>query len=210
MTTVGGGRSLRWHGPVTDALAPVKGMSLDISHLSPEQWEAEAKRWGVVHDVSGWILGDLVLVGLEQERGYDEMAAKLRRPRQSLYNLKSLSERYPPGERVEALTWAMHAEVRALPPEDRRRLLAEAVAMRQEPDGENLNVQGFLRESRQELTSRETQPVRLTLPADLVELIEKHFTREEGVAWYALNALWDHVGGALVAREKMREVPRNR
>jgi hypothetical protein len=99
--------------------------------LDLRDWTEHGRRFGLIGRSIGWWIGDWLRYGNERfgERyvrasritGYDV---------QTLMNMVYVSSRFEPEERCPELSWSHHAEVAALPAEERGRWLRVAAERR--------------------------------------------------------------------------------
>ena len=71
---------------------------------------------------------------------YDDLAAETGYDKQTLKNIKSVSEKVPPGVRNSELSYSHHREVAALPPEKQEHFLNKAVEVIAWHTGSNVGV----------------------------------------------------------------------
>lgn len=111
------------------ALTPTSWRS--VSTLDLREWVEHGLRLGVIGRAAGWWIGDWLRYGNTR---FGERYARASRitgyDAQTLMNMAYVASRFEPSERHEALSWSHHAEVAALEPDERKRLLDLAASER--------------------------------------------------------------------------------
>lgn len=104
---------------------------LPADELKLEDWVDHGRRLGAIGRASAWWIGDWLRYGnMEFGERYSRASRITGYDAQTLMNMVYVASAVPPEERVEALSWSHHAEVAALPPEERGPLLGLAASNR--------------------------------------------------------------------------------
>jgi hypothetical protein len=104
---------------------------LPSGELRLEDWIDHGRRLGAIGRASAWWIGDWLRYGnMEFGERYARASRITGYDAQTLMNMVYVASAIPPQQRVEALSWSHHAEVAALPPEERGPLLESAASNR--------------------------------------------------------------------------------
>jgi hypothetical protein len=101
------------------------------SELALADWAEQGRRFGTIGRAAGWWIGDWLQYGNSKfgER-YSRASRITGYDVQTLMNMVYVASRLDISQRRENLSWSHHAEVAALPPEERDRWLRVAEAER--------------------------------------------------------------------------------
>jgi len=95
---------------------------LPTSELGFDDWIEHGRRLGVIGRASGWWIGDWLRYGnTEFGERYVRASRITGYDAQTLMNMVYVAAAVPPDERRHALSWSHHAELAALPSEERAR-----------------------------------------------------------------------------------------
>lgn len=100
---------------------------LPTSELGFDDWIEHGRRLGVIGRASGWWIGDWLRYGnTEFGERYVRASRITGYDAQTLMNMVYVAAAVPPDERRHALSWSHHAELAALPSEERARWMDTA------------------------------------------------------------------------------------
>jgi hypothetical protein len=101
------------------------------TELALDDWIEHGRRLGVIGRASSWWIGDWLRYGnLEFGERYARASRITGYDVQTLMNMVYVATAIPPEQRRESLSWSHHAELAALPVEERARWLDMAEAER--------------------------------------------------------------------------------
>jgi hypothetical protein len=151
--------------------------------LDLDQWVKYGGRLGAIGRAAGWWIGDWLQYGSARfgER-YVRAARITRYDVQTLMNMVYVASRFEISQRREGLTWSHHAEVAALPPEERERWLdlaeSERMSVRCLRD-EIRRERRMVKRAKQEGAQEEADDHELVCPACGAALLQDHTTLVE-------------------------------